>query len=125
MMLTTGILMFGKMSVGVRKMASTPPTKMRMLITTKVYGRRSASCTIHIFLPHSASGLPGRLIESRLRPVLGGFRIQGRDHQLRSEGNRDPSGQNESFCRNLPAVHTLVVPIVRTDRRAFERHSGK
>src|SRR6267143_2539168 len=52
MMLTTGILMFGKISVGVRTIASAPMMRMSMDTTTKVYGRRNASRTIHIqFVP--------------------------------------------------------------------------
>ena len=37
MMLTTGMLVFGKISVGVRKIESTPITRMGTDITTKVY----------------------------------------------------------------------------------------
>jgi|SRR5260370_19460887 hypothetical protein len=48
MMLTTGMLMFGKISVGVRTIASIPIMRISMAITTKVYGRRNASRTIHI-----------------------------------------------------------------------------
>jgi hypothetical protein len=48
MMLTTGMFIFGKISVGVRKIESTPITRMRIAITTNVYGRRNASLTIHI-----------------------------------------------------------------------------
>src|SRR5260370_6344724 len=48
MMLITGMLIFGKISVGVRKTASAPMIRMRMAITTIVYGRRNASRTIHI-----------------------------------------------------------------------------
>jgi hypothetical protein len=48
MTLTTGISMFGKMSVGVRRIETTPRIKSRMDATTKVYGLRSASRTIHI-----------------------------------------------------------------------------
>ncbi len=57
-MLITGMLMLGKMSVGVRKIASTPITKMSIAITTNVYGRRNASRTIHIELlsPFAAIG---------------------------------------------------------------------
>src|SRR5271155_2025749 len=47
-MLTTGILIFGKMSVGVRRMTMGPRIKSSRATTTKVYGRRSASRTIHI-----------------------------------------------------------------------------
>jgi hypothetical protein len=43
MILTTGILMFGKISVGVRKIDTTPMTRIKMVMTTKVYGRRSAN----------------------------------------------------------------------------------
>src|ERR1700733_10789650 len=48
MMLTTGISMLGKISVGVRKIAIPPITKISMAMTTKVYGRRNANLTIHI-----------------------------------------------------------------------------
>lgn len=47
-MLTTGISMFGKMSVGVRRIASGPAIRMRIASTAKVYGRRRASRTIHM-----------------------------------------------------------------------------
>src|SRR5260370_96187 len=57
MMLTTGILMFGKMSVGVRTIASPPIIKMSIDTTTKVYGRLSASLTIHIIHPSGLAGL--------------------------------------------------------------------
>src|SRR5215475_11502593 len=50
MMLTTGMLMLGKMSVGVRLIASNPITRMRIASTTNVYGRRRANLTIHIFV---------------------------------------------------------------------------
>src|SRR5258708_2005040 len=48
MMLTTGMLMFGKMSVGVRKIEIVPRIKIRIASTTNVYGRFSATLTIHI-----------------------------------------------------------------------------
>src|SRR5207244_9084192 len=47
-MLMTGMLMLGKISVGVRTIASPPMIKMSMDTTTNVYGRRNASRTIHI-----------------------------------------------------------------------------
>src|ERR1700731_3865582 len=48
MMLTTGISMLGKMSVGVRTIASVPKRKIKIPSTTMVYGSFSASLTIHI-----------------------------------------------------------------------------
>src|ERR1700722_8158627 len=48
MMLTTGILMFGKMCVGVRTIASVPKRKIKIPSTTIVYGCFRASLTIHI-----------------------------------------------------------------------------
>src|SRR3954464_2287921 len=47
MMLTTGMLILGKMSTGVLKIDSTPRMAIRIASTMKVYGRRSASRTIH------------------------------------------------------------------------------
>src|ERR1700751_2658970 len=51
----TGILMEGKMSFGVRRMASTPAIKMKIANTMKVYGLRSARLTIHIVYSPDAS----------------------------------------------------------------------
>src|SRR5271170_3619818 len=48
---TTGILMLGKISVGVRRIENTPRSVIRMASTKKVYGRLSASWTIHMPAP--------------------------------------------------------------------------
>ena len=45
---TTGMRILGKMSVGVRQIANTPKSVITMASTMKVYGRRSASLTIHM-----------------------------------------------------------------------------
>src|ERR1700719_1521741 len=45
---TTGIPMLGKLSVGVRQIANMPSSMITMARTMKVYGRLSASLTIHI-----------------------------------------------------------------------------
>jgi hypothetical protein len=58
-MVTTGILMYGKMSFGASTADPIPSRKMRSERTTKVYGRRSASLTIHI-----AQILPGTHYET-------------------------------------------------------------
>src|SRR3954462_1179703 len=52
-MLTTGMSMLGKMSVGVRRMLATPSITMSSAMTMNVLGRRRASRTIHmlIYLP--------------------------------------------------------------------------
>src|SRR5947209_17059924 len=52
MMLTTGILISGKMSVAMRISTSGVDRKISNAITINVYGRRKASLTIHIsYLP--------------------------------------------------------------------------
>src|ERR1700674_3220090 len=56
MMLITGILIFGKMSVGVRTIESGPSMRINMARTTKVYGLCSASRTIHMI--HSIAPAP-------------------------------------------------------------------
>src|ERR1700730_6011211 len=58
MMLTTGMSMFGKISVGVRTIASIPIIRISIAITTKVYGRRNASRTIHMEYRSFSSQLP-------------------------------------------------------------------
>jgi hypothetical protein len=46
--LITGMLMFGKMSVGVRKAEAVPKIRISTAMTMNVYGRRKASRTIPI-----------------------------------------------------------------------------
>ncbi len=48
MMLTTGTLMAGKMSTGVRSIMTGAARNSNRARTTKVYGRESAMRTIHI-----------------------------------------------------------------------------
>ena len=48
MALTTGISMSGRISVGIREIAMPPRMAISMAAATKVYGRRSASLTIHM-----------------------------------------------------------------------------
>ena len=47
-MLTTGMLISGKMSVGVRSTTTGVRIRIRSAITMNVYGLRNASATIHI-----------------------------------------------------------------------------
>src|SRR5438309_726651 len=49
-MLTTGILISGNTSVGVRKMTIGPRIRISRASTVKVYGRRRANLTIHMML---------------------------------------------------------------------------
>src|ERR1700724_2079958 len=51
--------------------------------------------------------------------------IQGRDEWLGGRGRSNCFRQNNLPPRNLLAINTLVVPIVRADRGAFERNSRK
>ena len=44
----TGMLIFGKISVGVRRITTGLKTKINMAKTMKVYGRSRATLTIHI-----------------------------------------------------------------------------
>src|SRR5260370_29839084 len=74
MMLTTGISIFGKISVGVRTIASIPIMRISMAITAKVYGRRNARRTIHIeFRPFGQLPTDGRQFAVRdlVYPLVG------------------------------------------------------
>src|ERR1700722_2968136 len=96
--LTTGMLMLGKMSVGVRRIERTPMTKIRMDITTKVYGLRNASRTIHICIPLSLLNLLGfRLASSHRLLLLGkpGQRIPNQPQNLHV-----PTGGSECRTRS-------------------------
>jgi hypothetical protein len=48
MTVITGMFTSGKMSTGMRAIVTTPSTRMSNATTTNVYGRRSASRTIHM-----------------------------------------------------------------------------
>src|SRR5712671_6376701 len=127
MMLTTGISMFGKMSIGVRTIASPPSRKIRIMSTTIVCGCLSASLTIHMIqLPNFLPGFAGRQITKlTLFPMLRGLGIQGRDKLLSGWGHSNGSGENNLPRRNLLAIDTLVVAIVRTDCGSLEGNSRK
>src|SRR6266850_5337902 len=81
MMLTTGMSMLGKMSVGVRAIASVPRIKIRTANTAIVYGRLSASLTIHInYVLIFPSGIGRTAFANRiLGPVFWSLGIQCRD----------------------------------------------
>src|SRR5260370_40346801 len=52
---TTGMLMYGNISVGMVTIEIPPRIAIKSAITMKVYGRRSASLTIHIFAIRSGA----------------------------------------------------------------------
>src|SRR5258705_13982458 len=56
--LITGMLMFGKMSVGVRKAEAVPKIRISTTMTMNVYGRRKASRTIPITAFSHLNGFP-------------------------------------------------------------------
>ena len=56
----TGMSISGKMSVGISRIAKTPPMTMSIAITTNVYGRRSARRTIHTGVGLSIGAKPRR-----------------------------------------------------------------
>src|SRR6185295_289960 len=64
----TGMLIAGKMSMGVRAMVSTPPMAMSIAITMNVYGRRRARRTIHMTSPLRAP--PQRLAGGPVGPGI-------------------------------------------------------
>src|SRR5260370_40477036 len=122
MMLTTGMVMFGKMSVGVRTIASAPRIRMSIDATTNVYGRLSASLTIHMIHPRLGRNAS---IKSILGPVFRSLGIQSRDQSLGCWGYGDASGQDDVPRRNLFAVHTAVCAIFSTDCGTFRAYSPK
>src|SRR3982074_1191185 len=69
--LITGMLMLGKVSVGVRSADTTPKIMISIAMTTNVYGRRSASLTMPIIVAswshRSPRGEPGRAGEHKRR----------------------------------------------------------
>src|SRR5215475_9886305 len=77
------MLMFGKMSVGVRRMVSPPRMAMSIAITAKVYGRRSASRTIHMLGRALRLDLRRRAARRQDRPTRRS--AGGRRHELRPD----------------------------------------
>src|SRR5262249_55936205 len=81
------MLMFGKMSVGVRRIVSPPRMAMSIAITAKVYGRRSASRTIHMLGRALRLDLRGGTARRQDRTTRGSGR---RRHELRPDRVGDP-----------------------------------
>src|ERR1700721_2671869 len=119
MMLTTGMSIFGKMSVGVRTIARPPKTRIRIASTTKVYGRFSASFTIRMSRSQSFHRIAGLSNLTPLMLVPWSSCIQGRDQLLGRFGQRNCARQNNFFWRNLLAVDAAVVAIVRDNLLDF------
>src|SRR5262249_2221513 len=71
--------MLGKMSVGVPSIVSPPRMAMSIAITAKVYGRRSASRTIHMLGRALRLDLRRRAARRQDRPTR---RSSGRRHEL-------------------------------------------
>jgi hypothetical protein len=65
MTVTTGMFTSGKMSTGIRSIVTMPSTRMSSATMTNVYGRRSASLTIHMVL----------YPDTRLHPIAGTSRF--------------------------------------------------
>src|SRR6266403_6170167 len=89
---TTGISISGKMSVGVFLIDTTPSSTIKSAITTKVYGRRRASLTIHIsrselmaFVGRAADRPEQVLVFYRFQPELRDVCI----HQIRQKQMRE------------------------------------
>src|SRR5262249_45727382 len=74
------MLISGKMSVGVRRIVSPPRMAMSIAITAKVYGRRSASRTIHMLGRALRLDLQRHAARRQERPTR---RSRGRRHELR------------------------------------------
>src|SRR5258706_5250203 len=70
----TGMLISGKMSVGIRAIEIAPPIAISSAITMKVYGRRRARRTIHMPLrqrnsrAHSGGGGGGAALRDQRQP---------------------------------------------------------
>ena len=76
----TGMSTSGKMSVGIRRMATTPRSAISIAITTNVYGRRSASRTIHIPQPCKAVPLGDSISMAPTFLSVPGSGIPGQSH---------------------------------------------
>src|SRR3954462_12455241 len=67
---TTGMSMIGKISVLIVSMLTIPRTRISTAMTTKVYGRRSASRTIHIAEGPSWVMMPDYLYDDCLMVIV-------------------------------------------------------
>src|SRR5689334_24279742 len=101
---TTGTLISGKTSVGMREIVTAPSTNIRRAETTKVYGRRSASRTIHIaerevLLYRASPAVPraqaGDLLGRKASPFADGKALDA----------NCPDGRPDQFQH--PAAHRL------------------
>src|SRR5262249_40839166 len=96
---TTGMLMSGKISVGVRAIVSAPRMPMRSASTVKVYGRRRARRTIH-------------MLARALQPAI---RARRRRHELGPDGIAHVLADDR-------VDHLERIGVERPAHRLVERH---
>src|SRR6267143_3241394 len=94
MTVTTGMLMRGKMSMGMVTMDSPPMTAINMASTTNVYGRRRASPTIHMMRADHDPGGWGR----------GGFGPNALSGSFFVTRNRPRADMSVWMAAGLPAL---------------------
>src|SRR5258708_17854570 len=113
--LTTGMLMDGKMSVGVRSRTNGVSNKSSKAATTKVYGRRRAKRTIHILCPQSVGEFPqfGRAARTRSRQQVV-KRKRSRTSQRNYQADRNSQQvvlKTFAFLRSEPVHEEPKLPI--------------
>src|SRR5450432_1224977 len=96
-----GILMLGKISVGIDSMEKMPRIRIKNAKTTKVYGRLSASRTIHI-IGLVLAPEPGRSGQGRSTPDQGSWNERWPIRE-RSDPTAGPPGSFQN-----PSESTMV-----------------
>src|SRR5258705_13814657 len=114
----TGMLMFGKMSVGVRKAEAVPKIRISTAMTMNVYGRRKASRTIPITAFSHLNGFPSLAHHFRLHaqwlnasgaedecPVLASDKLESRvESPIRKMHSFHPHMRNLNYELEFPVA---------------------
>src|SRR2546430_9536964 len=97
---TTGMLICGNMSAGMRRMVVTPISTMSIASTMKVYGLRRARRTIHIgYAPQTFRTCAREWVRSFHGPCQSGFEEnQACTPRDRGHGDRSPTGDLIAHC---------------------------
>src|SRR6266851_1478695 len=139
MTVITGMFTSGKMSTGMRAIVTTPSTRMSNATTTNVYGRRSASRTIHMRLTCQHYPAEGAVFNQMAQCFGRIFQLV----RLLDDGLRRSRGeqrQNRGPCRRFDRVrlcgeavsadparpehrdlHAMTLPVSWRRRRSLHR----
>src|SRR3569833_1902682 len=96
---TTGMLIDGKMSIGIRNTATIPKMRIRIDVHTNVYGRLSARWTSHTCASSPHRRVPTRCSAPSQQPSNERFELRAGDRIIEASGHEAELGLRQRELR--------------------------